>query len=134
MLTTMLATRRISRNTHVTQRVKPATVSLFFMNGNSESIKIVANAEGIRALKEELDLAEKSVRVNKSYFFGDPLWMRSNSKLVAVEPAQTRGAFEEADQPVENTALAPRIFLLSLVTIAITLMVVGGVTIFRWLF
>lgn len=104
------------------------------MNGNSESIKIVANAEGIRALKEELDLAEKSVRVNKSYFFGDPLWMRSNSKLVAVEPAQNRGAFDEADQPVENTALAPRIFLLSIVSIAVTLMVVGGVTIFSWLF
>jgi hypothetical protein len=131
----VLATKRITRRPELQERIKPASVSLFFVNGSSDSIKIVANPEGIRALKEELDQAEKSIRGNKSYFFGDPLWMRSSSKLVAIEPTQSRnGALEQSDTAMGNTELAPRIFLFSLVMIALTLMSVGTITIFKWLF
>jgi hypothetical protein len=129
----VLATKRITRRPELPERLKPASVSLFFVNGNSDSIKIVANPEGIRALKEELDQAEKSIRGNKSYFFRDPLWMRSSSKLIAIEPTQN-GAFEQMEPAAENTELAPRIFLFSIAMIVLTLMSIGTITIFNWLF
>jgi hypothetical protein len=130
----VLATR-ISKRSGLSERIRPASVSLLFVNGSSDNIKIVANPEGIRALKDELDQAEKSIRGNKSYFFGDPLWMRSNSKLVAIEPTQSRSAsFDEAEPAIENTEIGPRIFLFSLIMIAFTLMTIGTVTIFKWLF
>lgn len=111
-------------------------MGLFFVNGSSDSIKIIANAEGIRALKDELDQAEQSIRGNTSYFFGDPLWMRSSSKLVAIEPAQPRNEASEHPDPAaaEYADLGPRIFLFSVVAISLGLMAVGTVTIFKWLF
>jgi hypothetical protein len=132
----VLATRRLSRRIHPAHGIKPATVSLFFVNGKSDSIKIIANPEGIQALKVELEQAEASIRSNKSYFFGDPLWLRGSSRLVAVEPMYVKSGTEseEMETAVENTDLAPRIFLFSVVMIALTLMTVGVITICQWLF
>jgi len=119
------------------ESIKPATVKLSFVDGNSDSINLVANPEGIQALKCELEMAEKSLRSNKSYFFGDPLWLKGASRLVAIEPVHNKllmSGEEKTPVVAANTELAPRIFMLSLVMIAGTLMTVGVVTVCQWLF
>jgi hypothetical protein len=136
-MATVLATKRISTKIDQTRGYKPASVSLFFVNGNSDSIKIVANAEGIQALKEELELAEKAVRKNRSYFLGDPLWMNGQAKLISVEPVISKlqsVSEEDEEEAVEKNNLAPRIFWISVLLIMTTLMVIGGITICKWLF
>jgi hypothetical protein len=134
----VLSTKQISRRiSQPSASIKPASVKLFFVNGNADSIKIVANPEGIHALKCELEEAERSIRRNKSYFFGDPLWLKGASRLVAIEPSHLAAApmeIEENESVAENTELAPRIFMFSLVMIAATLMTVGVVTVCQWLF
>lgn len=134
----MLATKRISKRMSHVGSIKPATVKLFFVDGNSDSIKIVANPEGIQALKGELEMAERSLRSNKSYFFGDPLWLKGASRLVAIEPVHSKLLANNNNEDIEitreNTELAPRLFMLSMVMIAGTLMTVGVVTVCQWLF
>lgn len=137
-MSTVLATKRISTKIDQTRGYKPASVSLFFVNGNSDSIKIVANAEGIQALKEELEMAEKAVRKNRSYFFGDPLWLKGQAKLVAIEPVisklQSVSEDDEEDAIIEKSDLAPRVFWISALVVMSALMVIGAITICKWLF
>lgn len=132
----MLATKRISSKIDQSRGYKPASVSLFFVNGKTDSIKIVANSEGIQALKVELEQAERAVRRNKSYFFGDPLWLKGQARLVAIEPALSKlhPVQEEEEEPVvEKNEIAPRIFWISAMLVLSTLMVVGAVTIVKWI-
>lgn len=134
----VLATKNTAKSTTVLHRTKPASVSLFFMNGDSSCIKIVANVEGIQALRNELEEAEKALRRNKSYLFGDPLWWRGNSKFVAIEPtAGNAEGLTTVDNETEGTVhnpLGPKLLLGSVVVSVIALTIVGAMTVCGWVF
>jgi hypothetical protein len=110
---------------------------MFFVNGNSDSIKIVANAEGIQALRQELEMAERSVRKNKSYLFGDPLWLKGSSRIVSVEPILSKVKTltgEEATEEEDKRDIGPRIFWSGVILITTALIVIGAITVFQWIF
>lgn len=134
----VLATKNRIKSMNVLHGTKPASVSLFFMNGDSSNIKIIANVEGIQALREELEEAEKALRRNKSYLFGDPLWWRGNSRVVAIEPvlSVSDGKVKETVETVTsvNPELGPRLLMGGLILSLLVLTIIGAITVFQWLF
>lgn len=134
----VLATKNRIKSVNVPHGTKPASVSLFFMNGDSSTIKIIANVEGIQALREELEEAEKALRRNKSYLFGDPLWWRGNSRVVAIEPvlsiSDKTKEVEETCESTHHPVIGPRLVLGGLIVSMIALTIIGAITVFQWLF
>jgi hypothetical protein len=133
----VLTAKKLSRKTETVAGLRPASLSMFFVNGNSDSIKIVANAEGIQALRQELEMAERSVRKNKSYLVGDPLWLKGSSRIVSIEPILSKVKTltgEEAESEEDRREIGPRIFWSGVILITTALIVIGAITVFQWLF
>lgn len=134
----MLATKLRSKRIGFRHGMKPAGLGVFAVNGNTDQIKILANTEGLRALRSELEEAEKSIRNNQVYEFGDPLWLRGNSRLVSVEPAYMKNmdthlrVSDEDIHPVPD--IGPRIFMGTVIMSILALTVIGLITIVNWIF
>lgn len=133
----VLTAKKLSRKTENVTGLRPASLSMYFVNGNSDSIKIVANAEGIQALRQELEMAERSIRKNKSYLLGDPLWLKGTSRIVSIEPILSKVKTltgEEAEAAEDRYSIGPRIFWSGVILVLTAFIVIGAITVFQWLF
>ena len=114
------------------QKAGIASVRFFFINGQSEALKIVANPDGITALIDELREAQTAIENGRSHLPGDRKWMRGDVKVVAIEPEHyTLPVYSDAQEAqISRRNIVSRILFIFFFALISFLVVMGVLALF----